>query len=140
MKLGQITGAYSRKGCKGEKLKEIKMEKSGENRGPLMQLPVDHLNNDGKYYCDICDHQTSSKVNLAIHNSSVNEGVKFSRGQCKKQLTSQSNLVKHKRAVHEGVIYPCRQCNYQTSTKRHLDEHQRAVHEGLKYSCVQCRK
>ena len=70
-----------RKGCAGEELEE---EKNGENNGPLMLLPVNHLKGDQlqcrrlcpKYPClpeaeYVASHSHGSIVHSAITNNEI---------------------------------------------------------------------
>ena len=68
------------------------------------------------------------KVLLFNKKRAVHEGVKYPCRQCNHQATSKSNLARHKRAAHEGVRFPCRYCNQQYSSKSNLTKHQRNLH------------
>ena len=56
-----------------------------------------------KYPCDECQHQSSSKGDLAKHRRAVHEGIKYPCGQCQHQATSKGDLARHRRAVHERI-------------------------------------
>ena len=75
---------------------------------------------NAKYNCDVCDHQVTSKGNLARHKRAVHEGVKFPCGQCNHQATSKGNLAQHKRRVHERMKFPRSQCNHRATLKGDL--------------------
>ena len=65
-------------------------------------------------------------------------GVKYSCRQCDHQTSSKGDIAQHKRSVHVGVKYVCRQCNYQVTSISNLAWHKWAFYEGVKYPCIQC--
>ena len=76
-----------------------------------------------------CQHQSTSKGDLAKHIRAVHEGIKYHCGQCQYQATSTESLAQHTKAVHQGIKYPCGQCQHQSTSKGNLAQHKRTVHK-----------
>ena len=63
------------------------------------------------------DNNEESKSYFFGRQRAVHEWVKYPCKQCNHQASSKPNLAHHQRAVHQGVKKPCRQCIYQATTK-----------------------
>ena len=79
---------------------------------------------------------------LAGHKRALHEGVKFSCRQCNHQATTKRDLAQHENAEHggEGIQFLCMQFNHQANLKGNIVQQQRAVYEGIKYPCKNCSK
>jgi hypothetical protein len=55
---------------------------------------------DGRYYCDMCDYQASLR----------------------------GSVSRHIRTIHQGLRYPCDQCEYQATRSHHLKRHKERLH------------
>ena len=82
-----------------------------------------------------CDHQATSKGNLAQHQQAyMKERSSHAGNVTTKQLQL---LTQHQRVTHEGKNYPCRECDHRAASNGNLTRHQQAIHKGKKFPCME---
>ena len=73
------------------------------------------LEEDGKYECDQCYNNYTTKSSLYLYKQSKHEGVRYECDKCEYKATCKSDITKHKQANLEGVKYECNQCEYKST-------------------------
>ena len=88
------------------------------------------MSEGGKYSCNICGFQTTTKNKLRTHQKAHN-GIMYKCNVCDKEFTQKGHLKRHKESVHEGVKYKCNECDYQATQRGNLKTHKEAVHQAI---------
>ena len=89
------------------------------------------LEEDGKYECDQCYNNYTTKSSLYLYKQSKHEGVRYECDKCEYKATFKSDLTKHKQPKHEGVIYECDQCEYKALDKDNSSKHKESCMKEL---------
>lgn len=55
---------------------------------------------DGRYYCDMCDYSSALRGSVSRHIRSVHQGLRFPCDQCEYQATRSHHLKRHKERLH----------------------------------------
>lgn len=97
-----------------------------------------HMKNDKKLKCQLCNIGFSRKTYLAEHNCIHNGQKPHSCYYCNKSFSLRCNLVRHVR-IHTGEKrFSCDMCNNSFILKKNLIEHKR-THTGEKpFECPSC--
>lgn len=97
-----------------------------------------HMKNDNKLKCDLCNIGFSRKTYLTEHYC-IHTGEKpHACYYCGKSFSLRCNLIRHSR-IHTGEKrFPCDQCDHRFILKKNLIEHLR-THTGEKpFKCKTC--
>ena len=81
------------------------------------------------FQCLICNHISSNKGNLKIHEDNIHKNIKFDCQDCGKQFTRRFSLTQHIDNVHKGIKQKCDICDKEFSTVGTKNNHVRSVHE-----------
>ena len=110
---------------------DAKVEQTEPRVGPIIEIDSANkriITTEGKYVCNQCHQQFTSKTGLTRHIQSAHEGVKYACNLCDYQASQQGNLTTHIQSIHEGVKYACNQCDKQFSQQTTLTAHIKRKH------------
>jgi uncharacterized Zn-finger protein len=97
------------------------------------------LNVDGKYLCQICQKQYSSKKNLRQHQKLHGER-NYACDVCGSSFAEQSRLTQHQKIHTDQKEFSCDICNKSFRLKYTLDIHIKRHNSEWLYNCNFCEK
>ena len=64
------------------------------------ESPITISEDDGRYYCDMCDYTSALRGSVSRHIRSVHQGLRFPCDMCDYQATRSHHLKRHKERLH----------------------------------------
>lgn len=95
------------------------------------------------YKCQICQFNTSNKIDLikhrlAQHKRQTTPKVDYKCNQCSFKCDSESNLVHHTTNQHITKKFDCDKCGVSFSNMGSFTIHKISKHEGIRFKCEKC--
>jgi len=123
-------------------LKEDKSENlvSAPNEGGTRKRPrnpvnleVQGLGEDRKYFCSNCDFSAQKKYMIVTHKQEEHGGITYSCDICSETFSTKKYHDVHIKSIHEGVVWQCKECG-----KIMQDEHNLKIHKKNNGACTLC--
>ena len=91
------------------------------------------MEEDGTFQCKTCDHTTTRKGNMRIHNKVHSSNIplfKCLSAGCMFKAKRKGHMQTHDEAKHKGLRFDCNLCDYQTAYRKDLGRHIEGKHKS----------